>query len=137
MASCSSVIPYKASDVSSFDEAKMLIEKHTYSQHKLWRPDYIQIGKDYMLWGFGQVSHTNAGAVSLGSAAVGHATTTTRGRNERLYYSDIKSFQVISWKRKFKQWYVASVLTNRGQSQVCARRRFRKAKYYTRVDIAL
>ncbi|MFL0802404.1 MAG: hypothetical protein K6L81_01715 [Agarilytica sp.] len=124
VSSCSSLTNYKPTNVSSTGEAKMLIEKLTFGQHAKWRPDYVDIKEQYMGWGFGHVSHTKAGVAFAGNSAIGNASTTTRTTQERLYYSDIKEVQVISWKRKLKQWYLASVITTRGKRVHLLRTRY-------------
>lgn len=40
-------------------------------------------------------------------------TTASYGKSERLYYEDIDRIEVLDWTRKFQQWYVTSVVTDR------------------------
>ncbi len=100
-------------------QAQVLIEKLTMTQHPAWKPDYLQFEADFMALGFGQVTthRSNAVAIPVGNSAiaVGGGRGTTRHVGDRVYYADVKDVRLLSWRRKLKQWYVVSVVTQRNQ----------------------
>jgi hypothetical protein len=96
----------------SVRDAVDIVEQLTMTQHKTWRPDYFEINDKYILWNYGTISKGQISAVAIDSIVVGSGTSTTRSVGDRLYFNSIHNIQLLSWKRKFKQWYVVSALDN-------------------------
>lgn len=86
-----------------------VIEKLTMTQHRAWRPDYVDIKSQYILWGHGTRSSGRGTAIVLGNVAVGRSSSTTREVGERLYYEQIHGIVLMSWLRNTRQWYAVSV----------------------------
>jgi hypothetical protein len=123
--------------VSQMDAQRAMstIEKLTMMQHPAWRPDYLAFEYDYMAWDFGQVSshRSNAVVIPIGGTpvAVGGGRGTTRHSGNRIYFNDIKKVELLSWRRKFKQWYVVSIVGFRGErTHVLRTRHLEDAKSY-------
>ena len=108
--SSSSIISYTPQPVGNLNEAKDTVEELTLTQHQLWKPDYIELNDKYAAWGYGQISKTQGIAVASGGIAGAESTTKTHNANERVYYNSIKEIQLMNWSRKFKKWYVVSLI---------------------------
>ena len=110
---CSSnndIISYTPQAIGNISEAKDTIEELTFTQHQLWKPDYIEFNSKYVTWGYGQTSRTQGIAVASGGVAGAESTTITRNANDRVYYNSINKIQLMNWSRKFKKWYVVSLV---------------------------
>jgi succinate dehydrogenase/fumarate reductase flavoprotein subunit len=95
----SDIIVYKPLSISNTQEASKTVEELTMSQPTGWRPDNIQIKDDYIYWSFGKRTECNQ-----------FAGCRTYEDSKRIYYSSIKNIQLMSWHRKFKKWYVVSII---------------------------
>jgi hypothetical protein len=111
------VMPYDARPNMRVEQAMTAIEKLTMTQHSAWRPDYVVFEPDFLGWGMGTVTTQSARAIAVpvgnSAVAVGRGSGTTRNVGERVYYGDIRQIQLLSWRRKGRQWYVASVVDRR------------------------
>lgn len=127
---CTSVMSYQPSADMDVERARTVVEKLTLTQHRDWRPDYITVTDEYLVWGFGLVTRGRATAVAFDNVAIGSGHSTTRETGQRLYFEDIQELQLLSWRRKFKQWYVASVMTRSQQVHLLRTRHQQDAKDY-------
>lgn len=109
---CSSkVIVYEPTMEMTLAEAISTTEKLIMTQHANWKPDNFFIRDDYMLWGYGVVTNQQGFATSLGyGTAYGSSKAVTRDVGNRVYYKSIKNVQMMSWTRKFKEWFVVSLI---------------------------
>jgi hypothetical protein len=110
------------------DQAISTIEKLTMMQHPAWRPDYLAFEYEYMAWDFGYVTSQRASAVAVPigntAVAIGRGRGTTRHLANRIYFSDIRRIELLSWRRKFKQWYVISIVHMRNRRTHVLRTRY-------------
>lgn len=122
------VMPYDARPNMRVEQAMTTIEKLTMTQHPAWRPDYVVFEPDFLGWGMGTVTTQSARAVAVpigdSAVAIGRSRGTTRNVGERVYYSDVRQIQLLSWRRKGKQWYVASVVDHRDRRTHLLRTRY-------------
>jgi hypothetical protein len=94
----------------SLEQATRIIDRLVMEQPIAWRPDFVKINERYILLGYGTVTQGRSNAVVIGSALVGASTDTTRASSERVYFESTDKIALYSWKRKFKQWYVVSLV---------------------------
>ena len=66
-----------------------------------------------MEWGYGTVTTLNPNAIAIGNVPF-NANYTTKGKSERLYFSDIAEIRLRLWARKNRTWFVAYIVTHRG-----------------------
>lgn len=113
---CSSkVISYQSSNQMTLNDAILTTEELIMTQHENWRPDSFTIRNDYMLWGYGAATSTSGIATSFGyGVAYGTSKAVTRDIGNRVYYKNIKDVQLMTWSRKFKEWYVVSLIKTDG-----------------------
>jgi len=93
----------------SVTESVNTIDRLIMTQHKKWRPDYVDVSGQYLLLGHGVRSVGIGTAVVFQGVAFGSGTSTTREISERLYYEQVHGIVLMSWQRKFKQWYAVSI----------------------------
>ncbi len=99
----------------SIAESYNVIDEMIMTQHRNWRPDYIVVTETYIGWGYGIQSSTTTNAIGSDNSAFISSNSTTRSVGDRVYFSRVGQVQLYSWKRKFKQWYVVSLLDKRGK----------------------
>ena len=106
----SRVLMYSPKTDMGIHESRETIEELMMTQHRAWRPDYVESNENYIVWGTGVISHTGAWTGT---------TTRTRSTGERIYYKHVDHLELLSWKRKSKQWYVVRVVRkeNRGEKR--------------------
>ncbi len=125
LSACTSVIEYKPKKNMSVETSIKVIEKLTISQHPTWRPDFININNEYISWGFGSVIKSSANSIQVQNTTIAQGSSTVRNASERLYFEDIKKVELLSWKRKFKQWYVVSAITKHKERKNLLRTRYK------------
>ena len=114
---CGGVTPIKYTPMPmDYTEAKDTVEELILTQHQLWKPDSLELNNKYIAWNFGYVSKGGSTSVVIPGTyvAVGSSRSTTRHKNERLYFRAIKSIQLSTWSRRLKKWYVVSTLDKHG-----------------------
>ena len=74
----------------SLPDATKLLDRLTMTQRPGWRPDFVEINDQYILWGTGTVSRTGMGIV-------GSRTTSTKVIGIRLYYDSPHSIVLSTW----------------------------------------
>lgn len=84
------VIPYKPYEAMNIKDATEIVNDLIMKQHRNWRPANFEIRDEYFYWNY---RHKGA---------------------EKFYYKDLYNVRLTKWKRKFKTWYVVSVLGNPG-----------------------
>lgn len=112
-AGCTAKVAYEPRSTGDVQEAARTIEKLTMTQHREWRPGAISITRRYLIWGSGVMTKAGADAADGEEGVLVGRTTASYGDSERLYYEDINRIEVLDWTRKFKQWYVITVITDR------------------------
>ncbi len=133
MGCATSVIDYRPSPAMSITDSVETIEELTTTQHRAWRPNFIEINDKYLLWDYGTVSRGLGSAVVVGHVAIGSSRTTTRGSSERIYFKSIERVELRSWIRKFRQWYVVTAVMEREKrdTHLLRTRDLEDAKRYT------
>ena len=106
----SSIIAYEPSKRLNIKDASDTVEELIMTQHPNWKPDYVETNPNYISWGYGIISKGQGSTVAYNNIAFGSSTTRTRDVGERIYFKSIKDVQLISWQRKFKEWYVVSII---------------------------
>ena len=92
------------------------------TQHPAWRPDGMSIRDEYIELGLGTTEVYREGFTSTSSR--GHALSS------RIYYSDIKSVEILDWTRKFKTWYIVSVVDKKNRTHLFRTRYIAEAQEY-------
>ena len=87
-----SPIDYRPSLMSVADAIDR-IDRLTMSQRPEWRPDFIEINDQYILWGEGSLSR---GSRNI-PAFLGKTTTTTHEVGDRMYYDSPHRIVLSSW----------------------------------------
>ena len=108
---------YQPKDMS-LDQAYVVVEQMVMTQHRNWKPDYFVMTEHYIGWDFGSVSKSVGSGTSLGNdnaVIIASSNTTTRNVGERVYFNQVEEVKLLSWKRKFKQWYVVSLTDQNGR----------------------
>lgn len=111
-AGCASkTIAYQPTHRLGVKDASNTVEELTMTQHKKYKPDYIEIGEQYILWGYGTISKGHGGAVGYSATtninvAVGGSTTSTREVGDRVYYKAIKELRLSK-----KHGYVVTAIS--------------------------
>ncbi|SBS66894.1 hypothetical protein [Vibrio atlanticus] len=126
LSGCGTVpMAYQPKDMS-LEQAYIVVEQMVMTQHRNWKPDYFVMTEHYIGWDFGTVSKSVGTGTSFGN-------TTTRNVGERVYYNQIEEVKLLSWKRKFKQWYVVSLtdLNGRVLKHIFRTRQLRDAELAT------
>jgi len=96
-----SPIEYQPSPMSLTD-AIGVIDKMIMTQHQDWKPDFLEINDQYILWGEGAVSKGRDGMpITLGSS-----NSTTHQVGYRLYYDSIGKIDFSYWRRDY---YLVSI----------------------------
>ncbi|CAK1758163.1 conserved exported hypothetical protein [Vibrio crassostreae] len=126
---------YQPKDMS-LDQAYVVVEQMVMTQHRNWKPDYFVMTEHYIGWDFGTVSKSVGTGTSFGNSnaiVIASSNTTTRNVGERVYYNQIEEIKLLSWKRKFKQWYVVSLtdLNGRVLKHIVRTRQLRDAEFAT------
>ena len=96
------------------EEAYDVIDQMVMTQHRKWKPDYFVITDKYLGWGYGAVSNGSSSGVVYNNVALGSSSSTIRNVSDRVYFSKVKGVQLLDWTRKFKQWYVVSLIGQNG-----------------------
>ncbi|MFA1562976.1 hypothetical protein [Aliivibrio fischeri] len=95
-------------------EAYKVIDQMVMTQHRNWKPDYFIITDRYLGWDYGSTSHGQTNAVVYNGFMTGTSSSTIRNVNERIYFNQIAHVQLLDWTRKFKQWYVVTLVDQNG-----------------------
>jgi hypothetical protein len=103
------VIKYEPQPEMTLEEAGWIVDRLIMEQHKAWRPDFVEINDQYISLGYGTVTRGSGSAVVINNLVLGSSSSTTRAAGERVYYDSTDKVVLYSWKRKFKQWYIASL----------------------------
>ncbi|MFG0770466.1 hypothetical protein ACF8PD_01300 [Vibrio plantisponsor] len=106
-------INYQVQPLSA-TESYNIIDELIMTQHRNWRPDYFVVTDTFLGWGYGVQSSGKTSAIGSNNSAFVSSRSTTRNVSDRVYFSRIGQVQLYSWKRKFKQWYVVSLLDGNG-----------------------
>ncbi|GAB1267006.1 hypothetical protein NBRC116493_02590 [Aurantivibrio infirmus] len=110
------MIQYEPETDMSLDEAGRVIDRLIMEQHPAWRPDFVEINDQYILLGYGTVTRGGGSAVVLNeNVVIGSSSSNTRAAGERVYYESTNKVVLYSWKRKFKQWYIVSLVGKKQQ----------------------
>ncbi len=106
----SSPTKYQPKEIT-IEEAYEISEEMIYTQHPKWRPDNFVVTDKYIGFDYGTVTRGRVSGSVIGDTGffVGSSKSTTRGTGERYYYRNIASVKLLSWKRKFQQWWVVSL----------------------------
>lgn len=111
----SNAISYKPEFID-YNEALDVVEELTMTQHSEWKPDEFGITDKYIFWNYGFVAtSSSSSAIIADSAIVGKSQVETKLNNERIYFRTIKGVKLLDWQRKFKQWYVVSLVDTEGR----------------------
>ena len=106
----SNAISYQPT-LMSYSEALNVVEELTMTQHSEWKPDEFGITDKYVFWNYGFVTNSSSSAAIIADTAiVGKSQAETKLNNERIYFRTIKGVKLLDWQRKFKQWYVVSLV---------------------------
>lgn len=102
LSACASntILAYQPTERISAKDASRIVEELTMMQHANWRPDRLEISEEYIFWNYGRFTEPNGWRPG----------TTTREVTDRIYFNSIKNVQLMTWQRKFKQWYVVSIV---------------------------
>ncbi len=106
-------MPYNTKNIS-ISEAYEVIDQMVMTQHRAWKPDYFIITDRYLGWDYGSVSRGQTNAVVYNGLATGTSSSTIRDVNERVYFNQVDHVQLLDWTRKFKQWYVVTLVDQNG-----------------------
>lgn len=106
--STTQAMQYYKSENMNLNTATAVIDELIMSQHRKWRPDYVEITDKYLHFGFGSITKSVGGAALVSNVAIGESTSVTRQAADRIYYNRVNSVKLLSWKRNGKQWYIVS-----------------------------
>ncbi len=98
------VIDYETTVKMGTKDAVATLEELTMTQHPNWRPERFEIKDDYAYWSYGSVIENDM---------YGRAEKIV-GSSERIYYRTINKVRLMKWQRKFKDWYVVSLINSDG-----------------------
>ncbi|PPK49969.1 hypothetical protein BY454_14017 [Marinobacter persicus] len=107
-----SPMKYQPETDISYSQAVHVIDRLIMEQHSDWRPDFVEVTDRFILLGYGSVTQGGASGAFIGNVAIGAHSSTTRVASDRIYFESIDDIILYSWKRKFRQWYVVSLLGN-------------------------
>ena len=111
----SNSIPYQPVAMD-YNEALAVVEELTMTQHSEWKPDEFGIMDKYIFWNYGFVTNSSgSAAVIADTVVIGNSRAETKSNNERIYFKTIKGVKILDWQRKFKQWYVVSLVDTEGR----------------------
>ncbi|MDE1334124.1 hypothetical protein [Vibrio aestuarianus] len=105
---------YQAKSMS-ISEAYDVMDEMVMTQHSNWKPDYFVITDKYLGWDYGSKSSGTVNAVAYNNVVFGSSSSTTKKVGERVYFYKINGVQLYDWKRKFKQWYIVSLIDENGK----------------------
>jgi len=86
----------------SFADAKDVAEELLLTQHQAWRPDNVEVTEKYISFDTGMVRRPNR--------LWGGEYPPLRKNSRRAYYTQITGIQLMSWMRRFRTWYVVTLL---------------------------
>jgi hypothetical protein len=93
-------------------QARKQIEKLALTQHRSWKPDWIEIQKEYIAWGMGSVTTGGGIGTVIGDSVFSSGSSRTRQVGERLYFEDVTGIKINNWKTNR---FVVRVTTKRGE----------------------
>lgn len=94
------IIAYEPTAQMNAQDASRVVEEMIMSQHSNWRPQNIVITSEYIVWNYGRITEP----IGWGQGV------TSREISDRIYFNSMKNVQLMTWQRKFKEWYVVSVI---------------------------
>lgn len=110
LSGCSTTPMNYESKIMPIKEAYDVIDQMVMTQHQKWKPDYFVITDKYLGWGYGAISKGSSSGVVYNNIVLGSSSSTIRNVSEIVYFSKAKGVQLFDWTRKFKQWYVVSLV---------------------------
>lgn len=123
VAACgTSPMKYEPQAEMPLTQAVRVIDRLIMEQHPTWRPDFVEINGRFILLGYGSVTRGHGSAVVLSDGvAIGAGSSRTRTSGERVYFESTDKVVLYSWKRKFRQWYVVSLVGKNRQHMLRTR----------------
>jgi hypothetical protein len=121
----------------ALNDALELIDRLIMEQHSTWRPDFVEVNDRYILLGYGTITRSSGSAVVNNKIIVDSGSSNTRAAGNRVYYESTDKLVLYSWKRKFKQWYVVSMVGKKQQHMLRTRNLEEAKKMVNALEVVL